>query len=128
MDEPLVPKSFLRYGIVGIGSNLLVYCIFLAFIWTGVPAVSAAAICYGIGLAVSYVFNRRWSFESTASHGSDLVRFLIAYGLGFVATLLFITVLTVFLGPETAQILNIGLTALVIYTCLRVSDFGNGDR
>lgn len=125
-SRTLVDRSFYRYAIVGVGSNLTVYLVFVALIWSGVSAVSAAAICYAIGLTISYLVNRRWSFESTASHRSDLTRFLFAYGVGLLATLVFISVLTHFLRPEFAQILNIGLTAIVIYACLKLSGFGGG--
>ncbi len=123
----MVPTSLLRYCIVGVVSNFLVYCFFLVLIWSAVPPVWAAAICYGMGLAISYFANRRWTFESEASHCSDLLRFLLAYGVGLCATLVFISVFTLFLPPEIAQIINIGLTALVIYFGLRVLGFGKGE-
>jgi len=104
-----------------------VYLIFVTFIRTGLSAVWAAGLCYGIGLMISYVFNRRWSFQSTATHRSDLLRFLFAYGAGLVATIVFINVLTMFIRPEIAQIFNIVLTAVVIYSCLKLNGFGRGD-
>jgi putative flippase GtrA len=123
----VIPQSFYRYGLVGVVSNLAVYCVFVVLIWGAVPPVWAAAICYALGLSISYLANRRWSFESTASHRSDLVRFLLAYGAGLVATLVFISVLTLYFRPEIAQVINIGLTALVIYAGLRVTQFGQGE-
>lgn len=123
----MIPQSFYRYGLVGVVSNLAVYCVFVVLIWGAVPPVWAAAICYALGLSISYLANRRWSFESTASHRSDLVRFLLAYGAGLVATLVFISVLTLYFRPEIAQVINIGLTALVIYAGLRVTQFGQGE-
>lgn len=124
----MIPKSFYRYALVGVVSNLAVYCVFVVLIWSAVPPVWAAAICYALGLSISYLANRRWSFESTASHRSDLVRFLLAYGAGLIATLVFISVLTLYLRPEIAQVINIGLTAMVIYGCLRLSGFGDTFR
>ncbi len=123
----MVPKSLYRYGLVGVASNLAVYSVFVALIWSAVPPVWAAAICYALGLSISYLVNRRWSFESTVSHRSDLLRFLLAYGAGLIATLVFISVLTLFLRPEIAQVINIGLTAVMIYIGLRVLRFGQGE-
>lgn len=120
----MIPKSLYRYGLVGLGSNLVVYCVFVLLIWGAVPPVWAAALCYVLGLSISYLANRRWSFESTAGHRSDLVRFFMAYGVGLVSTLVFISVLTLFLRPEIAQVINVGLTAIVIYTALRQFRFG----
>ncbi|MEM9086081.1 MAG: GtrA family protein [Pseudomonadota bacterium] len=126
MRNPVVPKSLYRYGLVGIASNALVYGVFLALIWSAVPPVWATGMCYGIGLIVSYLANRVWSFESTADHRSDLPRFLLAYGIGFVATLVFMSALVTFLRPELAQIVNIGLTAIAIYASLQALGFGRG--
>ncbi len=119
------PKSFWRYATVGIVSNASLYGLFVVLYWAGMPPPAAAAACYAIGLAVSYLMNRSWSFESRQGHGRDLPRFLLAYGLGFVATMVFIALLTRIMRPEFAQILNIGLTAIVIYSGLRIFGFGS---
>ena len=122
-----LPKSFLRYGIVGLGTNGTLYLLFVALIWVGLAPALTAGLTYVLGVTLSYVLNRYWSFESTASHGRDLPRFLVSYGIGFVATMGFIVVLTRWLRPEIAQVLNIGLTALVIYTSLRLTGFGQSE-
>lgn len=123
-----LPKSLMRYATVGIVSNVSLYVLFVVLIWAGVPATLNAAVCYALGLILSYVFNRRWSFESTTTHQRDLPRFLLAYGTGFVATMVFITLLTRWMRPEIAQILNVGLTAIVIYLCLRLTGFGKAGQ
>lgn len=122
-----LPKSFLRYAIVGLGTNGTLYLLFVALVWAGLAPVLTAGLTYVLGVVLSYVLNRAWSFESTASHGRDLPRFLVSYGIGLVATMGFIVVLTRWLRPEIAQVLNIGLTALVIYTSLRLTGFGQSE-
>ncbi len=117
-------SSFLRYVIVGLGTNGSLYLLFVALIWAGLTPVLTAGLTYVLGVTLGYVLNRNWSFKSNASHGRDLLRFLISYGIGFVATMVFIVLLTRFMRPEIAQILNIGLTAVVIYSCLRLTGFG----
>ncbi len=119
-----IPQSFLRYASVGVVSNGLLYVLFVGLVWGGFAPTLAAAVCYVLGLMISYLANRRWSFESTASHRRDLPRFFFAYGVGFVATMAFINILTRWIRPEIAQIINIGLTAIVIYVCLRLTRFG----
>ncbi|HMO29827.1 GtrA family protein [Enterovirga sp.] len=121
----LLPPSLMRYGVVGLATNGGLYLLFVLLVWLGLSAVATAALCYGLGLALSYLLNRRWSFQSTASHRRDLPRFLLSYGVGFIATMIFIALLTRVLRPEIAQFLNIGLTAMVIYLCLRLTRFGH---
>ncbi|MEM0937012.1 MAG: GtrA family protein [Pseudomonadota bacterium] len=119
-----IPQSFRRYAVVGVATNALLYALFVILFWAGIGPVVAAALCYGLGISLSYLLNRSWSFGSAASHGRDLPRFLLSYGIGFLATLVFIALLSRVMPPEIAQILNIGLTAIVIYSSLRLTGFG----
>ena len=120
----MIPRSLFRYSLVGIVTNAAAYCVFLALLWWTLPAVWSAAIGYFAGMAFSYLANRLWSFESVAGHRSDIFRFLLAYGLCLTASVVFILVLTAFLRPEIAQVINIGLTAIIVYLCLRIFRFG----
>lgn len=113
-----------RYGVVGITVNFSLYLVFLLFLHFDLTPTVAAGLCYGLGVAISYLINRRWTFASTDSHRRDLPKFLLAYGVGLVSTLLTIAILIRWLPPELAQIFNIGLTAMVIYVSLRLFRFG----
>lgn len=113
-----------RYGIVGLATNLLLYVLFLLLIGLDVSAVTAAGLCYVTGVCISYFLNRKWTFGSGASHGRDLPKFLLAYGIGLCSTLVTIGILIRWLPPELAQILNVGLTAMVIYASLLALRFG----
>ncbi len=125
MNTPHNEKQRLyRYGAVGIATNLALYFVFVLFLRLGLAATVAAALCYGLGVIMSYMLNRYWTFSSTVTHSRDIPKFLLAYGVGLVSTLLTITLLMLWLPPELAQIINIGLTALVIYSSLRLIRFG----
>jgi len=113
-----------RYAVVGLATNVSLYLVFLLFLRVGFLPTVAAGLCYGLGVAMSYLLNRRWTFSSTDSHRRDLPKFLLAYGIGLASTLLTIMLLMVWLSPEVAQILNIGITAFVIYGSLRLVRFG----
>lgn len=117
-------KRFSKYSIIGLVNNAGLYVLFVGLVYLGVSPVVTAGLCYVIGVATSYMLNRRWAFESANSHTHDLPRFLAAYGVGFVSTLATIALLVVWIRPEIAQILNIGITAVVIYTMLRLLRFG----
>ena len=116
-----------RYGIVGLTTNLSLYLVFLLFLRIGLTPTLAAGICYGLGVGLSYMLNRRWTFASDDSHLRDLPKFALAYGIGLVSTLLTIAMLTLWMSPELAQLLNVAITALVIYGSLRLFRFGEQD-
>jgi len=113
-----------RYGAVGILTNLTLYVAFVALLWMGLGPALAAGICYVTSVVFSYILNRNWSFSSTASHRSDLPKYLTAYGLGFCVTLITMSILPRYMAAEIAQLFNIGITAVFIYLSLWALRFG----
>lgn len=117
-------KRIGRFSIVGIGVNASLYLLFLALVWTGLPAVAVSAFCYVLGVGMSYVLNRRWSFESRADHRQDLPRFLTAYGSGLVVAITSISLLVGPFGPALAQLVTIAAAAATTFGMLHVLRFG----
>ncbi len=117
-------RRFARYGGVGAATTIALYLVYLGLIAVAVAPVTAAGICYVPGVALSYVGNRRFAFDSTQSHRRDLPKFLAAYAAGLGSTLVTVTVMLRWLSPELAQLVNIVVTPIVIYTSLRMLRFG----
>ncbi len=113
-----------RYITVGLVTNVTLYLLFLGLVILGLPPVGVSAACYLLGVALSYLLNRRWSFRSAAGHRHDLPRFLAAYGAGLAVTVLAMSLLAGPLGPALAQLLTIAIAALTIYSALRLLGFG----
>ncbi|WP_425404939.1 GtrA family protein [Hwanghaeella sp.] len=117
-------QRFSKYGIIGLINNAALYALFVVVVYLGISPVAAAGTCYVLGVIISYLLNRRWAFGSSNSHSHDFPRFILAYGVGLVSTLATISVLLIWLPPQVAQILNVGITACVIYGMLRLVSFG----
>ena len=113
-----------RFGVVGAGTNLSLYLLFLLLIWVEVKPVLSSALCYVLGVAMSYLLNRRWTFESNSTHRRDLPRFALAYVVGLFVTVVSMLLLVTPLGPPIAQVVTIGVTALTIYGVLHMLRFG----
>lgn len=113
-----------KYGIIGILSNAFLYLVFLLLLWIDISPVLASGICYVFGVTISYVFNRKWTFQSERSHIKDVISFLSAYGIGLLVTLLSMYLMTYWIAPELAQIIVIGITAVTIYIALHIFKFG----
>ncbi|MEX0299180.1 MAG: GtrA family protein [Kordiimonas sp.] len=114
----------MRYGVVGLFTNGTIYLIFLGLIWSGLHPVLASGLCYGMGVIFSYILNRRWTFNSQSHHKHDAPRFVLAYALGLIITLVSMTALIKFVAPELAQLATALITAIAIYSCLRIFRFG----
>ncbi|MFG5384828.1 GtrA family protein [Yoonia sp. R2-816] len=119
---------FGRYGVVGIASNLFCFLVFLGLIAIDIWPVLASGMVYILGLTISYIANRSWSFRSTSDHRQDLPRFLVSYGIGLVFSMASMWVLIMWLHPAVAQIITTVLAAIVIYSCLTVFKFGQGTK
>jgi len=117
-------QRFSRYAIVGVGSNVTLYLLFLLLVWGGLAPVLVSGMVYILGVTLSYIFNRMWTFSSERDHSHDLPRFLGAYGVGLVVTLISMWILVDPLGPAIAQLVTIFITAVSIYAMLNLLRFG----
>ena len=121
---PPLFRQLARYGVVGVVSNLTTYGIFLGFYYLGMPPVIATGVVYVIGVCISYVVNRNWTFESKSIHSHDLPKFVLAYGLGFVVSLISMWGLLHWIPAEFAQLMTIFISAAMIFTLLKLLHFG----
>lgn len=87
MTVPLV-RSFVRFVIVGVlNTGLGLAVIFAAKGLFGWGDVSANMLGYSVGLAVSFVLNRSWSFAHCGAVLPALARFLAAFLLAYAVNL-----------------------------------------
>jgi putative flippase GtrA len=113
-----------RYSLVGAGINAALYLVFLILVQAGQEPILISALVYIVGINVSYLLNRLWTFSSRSSHSKDIPRFLIAYTLGLGATIISMSLLVDTLGSAAAQVITIVIAALTIYGSLCLLRFG----
>lgn len=77
-----------RYGVVGLTSNFVGYLLYLGLTHIGVGPKTAMSLLYGVGVAQTFLFNKKWTFGNTDAHGQTLFRYCLSYGLGYVINLL----------------------------------------
>jgi len=81
-------RTLVRYGAVGLVNTAVGYGTILALqLGAGWAPVAANAAGYAVGLAVSYVLNRRFTFASSRPHGETLAPFLGAAALSYTLNL-----------------------------------------
>jgi putative flippase GtrA len=79
--------QIVRYGIVGAASNALLYLLYLAITAAGMEHKLAMTLMYAVGVAHTFIFNKRWSFDNDGSHSHAFVRYVISYGVGYLLNL-----------------------------------------
>lgn len=124
MDIAETAGRLIRYGTVGVLTNLGGYALFLTLLTAGLPPVPTTGITYFSLVAFSYFANRNWTFRSVNSHSRDITRYAIAYGLGLILALVAMHFLSALMHPAIAQIFVICLTAVAIYGSLELLRFG----
>ncbi|MDR2968449.1 MAG: GtrA family protein [Tannerellaceae bacterium] len=109
-------KQALKYGVVGVGNTIITAVV----IWImmkplGFSDVVSNITGYVAGLLNSFIWNRQWTFKSSAGWGSSAVRF----GLVFAVCYLMQLALLLFLNRHlTIDSYYNQLIAMVFYTII----------
>lgn len=84
----------LRFGVVGIASNLLLYLLYLAATGVGLGHKTAMTLLFALGVLQTFVANRRWTFGHGGRVGPAFRRYAalyaFAYGINLGAMLLLV--------------------------------------
>lgn len=79
--------QFLRYAVVGLASNLVLYLAYLGLTIFGMGPKTAMSLLYTLGVAQTFLFNRTWSFgHDGALHGA-FARYVASYSFGYLLNL-----------------------------------------
>jgi putative flippase GtrA len=90
--------QFVRYGVVGLTSNAMLYFGYLGLTWLGVGYKLAMTALYCVGVMQTFVFNRRWTFRHDGNSGQAFRRYVIAYLLGYALNFLALVMFVDYLG------------------------------
>ena len=77
----------LRFVIVGLASNLFLYLIYLGLTTMGFGHKSAMTFLYLVGTLQTFIFNKNWTFEHRGIFGFTFVKYVTAYGIGYLINL-----------------------------------------
>lgn len=85
--------QFVRYGVIGIVSNSVLYVAYLGLTYVGVGHKTSATIAYALGVLQTFLFNRSWSFRDSGAGGPALARYIAAYVSGYLLNIAVLIVL-----------------------------------
>ena len=112
-------QPFLRFLLVGVANTIVGYLAILGFQFlVGLHAMVANALGYVTGISVSYLLNRRYTFQSQGSHYRDLPRFLAAGSACYLANLLVLAFLSYhpeWVGAALAQSVSVATYTVSFY-------------
>jgi putative flippase GtrA len=123
--------SALRFGAVGLLNTLVGLLVILASRSAlGLPEVAANAVGYAVGLMVSFLLNRRWTFRHQGAWGPAAGRFAVVVLLAWLLNILCVLALLDRQVPgEVAHALGVVPYAAATYWGCRAWVFrGSGAR
>lgn len=118
--KPELPR-LIRYGLVGMFSNLMGYGIYLGITWLGVDPIVTVSMLYPIGAFIAYFGHARVSFSYRGDHVSGLSRYVVAHAIGYGTNILLLYVLSDRLGfpHQLVQVGAIFIVAGLLFVLLR---------
>lgn len=87
-----LPLQIIRYGVVGVLSNLSGYLVYLGVTWLGLEPKLAVSMLYPVGALIAYFSHARYSFAYQGKVGHGLARYVVAHGIGYGTNLLLLYV------------------------------------
>lgn len=76
-------RQLIRYGLVGVVSNLTIYFVYLLITYLGVEPKTAMTLVYIIGALIGYIGNRKWTFAHHGNFTSAALRYVSAHFFGY---------------------------------------------
>jgi putative flippase GtrA len=73
----------MRYGVVGLASNALLYATYLGLSAAGIGHKMAMTSVYCAGVLGTFLFNRRWTFAHTGAIPGAMFRYIVTYAIGY---------------------------------------------
>lgn len=87
-----------RYGLVGFSSNLTAYFVYLIITNWGIEPKKAMTMVYILGVFISFVGNRKWTFQHHGDNRRTIARYVVAHLLGYLLNWLILFIFVDFLG------------------------------
>ena len=109
--------QFLRYATVGLVSNGVIFLLYLTLTAAGMEHKIAMTLLYAVGVAQTFLFNKRWSFKQEGEYGPEFIRYCLAYSLGYILNLIVLMVVVDRLGypHQIIQGVMIFLLAVLLF-------------
>lgn len=86
--ELFLMEQLIRYGLVGVVSNVAIYFVYLIITYLGVEPKTAMTLVYIIGTVVGFIGNRKWTFAHRGDSSSAALRYVLAHLFGYLLNLL----------------------------------------
>ncbi|WP_408642322.1 GtrA family protein [Salinivibrio proteolyticus] len=114
----LLSKQFLKFSLVGMASNTVVYFTYLTVTYLGGTPKVTMTILYLCAVFISFSANAIWTFEYKSKKKKAFNRYIashaVGYGVNFIILYLFVDVFL--LEHQYVQAVSMIVVAIIIFT------------
>ena len=120
-------RQLFSYGVIGVFSNALLYCLFVLITWLGVEPKLAMSIGWVIGITQSYFLNRRFTFSLKGQDLTSFIKYVTTYLLNYCINWVALYIFVDLQGHShlIVQAIMVFVNAAIIFLMLRVWVFRN---
>jgi putative flippase GtrA len=108
-------SQFIRYVIVGLASNAVIYIAYLMLTLVGMGPKLAMSLLYGVGVLQTFVFNKNWSFRFEGAATPALVRYATVYAAGYAINLFALVLLVDRMGLPHRWVMGILVLFMAVF-------------
>ena len=76
-------RQIVSYGVIGVCSNAVLYCLYVLITWLGMEPKLAMTLGWIIGITQSYFLNRRFTFSLRGQDLPSFVKYVTTYLLNY---------------------------------------------
>jgi putative flippase GtrA len=117
----LLFRQFLRYGAVGVVTNLLLYLLFVVLNALGLTPIWAMTASFAAGCGLTYFAHGRYSFRYGATNPALVVKYVFVYGSAYALNLagLWFGTKRLGLSPRLVQVAMVLLIGVYLFLLAR---------
>jgi putative flippase GtrA len=122
-------RQLIRYGLVGIATNLLGYIIYLVITYLGVEPKLLITFMYPVGAIIGFFGYRHWAFSHKGKVLKSSMRYFIAHIFGYLINLFILLLFVDRLGypHQLVQAAAILIVAAFLFLAFKFFVFSSHD-
>jgi putative flippase GtrA len=110
-------KHISRFIFVGILNFFVSYGLYFILLYLNTYYILALLISSVIGIAHSFIWNKKWTFKSKGDVWKESLRFISVYGIAFLINLVILAIFVekMMFNPKIAQLFALGVVSIISF-------------
>jgi putative flippase GtrA len=113
--------QLIRYGVVGLLINLILYLAYILITHYGIEPKKAMTVIYIFGVSIGFFGHRKWTFIHTGNNRRTIFRFVLSHFAGFMLNFLLLSILVDRLGfsHQVVQAVSVLIVAAFLFIAFK---------